>query len=76
LSTLPEHLDHPAVETLCSTCPSFKDPAEKCHEAGCGVAYQRSGHEQRVRDDAAREKDRCNNMMRKDAKAKEDGKCL
>lgn len=64
MTTLPPHLDHPAVATMCSTCPTFKDPAEKCHEAGCAFSYQRSGHEQRVKDDAARTKERMRERMR------------
>ena len=49
---LPPHPDYPAVATICRTCPTFKDRVDKCHEAGCGVAWQRAGHIQRVKDDA------------------------
>lgn len=66
MSTLPPHLDHPAVATMCSTCPTFKEHVAQCEEIKCCLAYQRRGHDQRVKDDAR-------NKAAKEAAAKEDG---
>jgi hypothetical protein len=52
MPTLPPNLDHPAVAVKCSACPTFKEHVAQCEEIKCCFAYQRRGHEQRVKDDA------------------------
>lgn len=52
MTALPPHLDHPAVQVKCAACPTFKDRVERCEDDRCCFAYQRRGHEQRVKDDA------------------------
>lgn len=44
--------DFPAVSTMCSKCPTFKETSGVCMKIKCCLAYQRRGHEQRVADDA------------------------
>ncbi|MFA5806777.1 MAG: hypothetical protein WC978_00240 [bacterium] len=65
MSTLPEHLDYPAIRVKCATCPTFKEHVTQCEEIKCCWAYQRRGYEGRVRDDAR-------NKAAKDVRLKED----
>ena len=51
MSTLPAHLDHPAVATFCTTCPTFELPLDACADACCSFAWQRQGYEDRKRRD-------------------------
>lgn len=44
--------DYPAVSTVCSKCPTFKETIKACKEIKCCLAWARAGHEQRVADDA------------------------
>jgi len=68
---LPPHLDHPAVAVKCAACPTFKEHVSQCEEIKCCFAYQRRGHEQRVKDDAKTTEDRAR-RDEKDARAQGD----
>jgi hypothetical protein len=63
MTPLPPHLDHPAFQVKCSTCEMLRQDVGQCEKYKCCWAWARRGHEQRVEDDAAREKDRRNGMM-------------
>lgn len=58
MPTLPPHLDHPAVAVKCSVCEMLRQHVDQCEKYKCCFAYQRRGHEQRVKDDAKIAEDR------------------
>jgi hypothetical protein len=51
------HLDHPAVQVKCSACEMMRQHVDQCEKYKCCFAYQRRGHEQRLKDEAARRKE-------------------
>jgi hypothetical protein len=61
--TIPPHLDHPAVQVKCAACPTFVEPVAQCEEVKCCWAYQRRGHEQRVKDDARLVEEMCHKSV-------------
>jgi hypothetical protein len=58
LTTLPEHLDHPAFQVKCLTCEMLRQDVDQCAKYKCCWAYARRGHEQRLKDDARLAEDR------------------
>ena len=58
MTPLPVHLDYPAVQVKCAVCPTFNEHVTQCEESKCCFAYQRRGHEQRVKDEARMAQDR------------------